>query len=151
MPAGDAELAANHTRAWMLLTAALALHVTDEAATGFLDFYNPLVLDIRSRVSWFPMPTFTFGRWLTGLVALVIVLALLGAVVRSSGLAAQLLSWPFSGLMLLNGVGHLTGSFYFGRWLPGTTSAPLLIWASGLLAWRASERWSRPFRDHRET
>jgi hypothetical protein len=59
--------AVRHTRAWLLLVGALAIHVTDEAATGFLDFSNPLVGEIRSTVRWFPMPTFTFGIWLTGL------------------------------------------------------------------------------------
>ncbi|MBI3047579.1 MAG: hypothetical protein HYY76_04645 [Acidobacteria bacterium] len=42
--------------------------------------------------------------------------------------------------MFLNGVGHLAGSAYFGRWLPGTTSAPLVLVASLLLA-RAT--WQR--------
>jgi len=47
--------------AWLLLVGALAAHVADEATTGFLDFYNPLVTSIRSRAPWFPMPTFDFG------------------------------------------------------------------------------------------
>lgn len=133
---------APQARAWMFLVAALALHVADEAATGFLDFYNPLVLAIRSRVSWFPMPTFTFGPWLAGLIALVIVLALLGRVVRAGGVIAQLLCWFLAAIMLLNGLGHLAGSAYFERWLPGATSAPLLLWASVLLARRT---WDRTF------
>jgi hypothetical protein len=29
--------------------------------------------------------------------------------------------------MFMNGVGHLAGSVYFERWLPGATSAPLLL------------------------
>jgi catechol 2,3-dioxygenase-like lactoylglutathione lyase family enzyme len=45
-------------RAWIALAIVLAIHVVDEALTGFLDFYNPLVRDIRSRVSWFPMPRY---------------------------------------------------------------------------------------------
>ena len=40
-----------HLRAWRLLVGALAPHVLDEALTGFLDFYNPLVLSIRARYS----------------------------------------------------------------------------------------------------
>ena len=53
-------------RAWVALTLALACHVVDEAATDFLSVYNPIVLDLRSRLGWFPMPTFTFGVWLAG-------------------------------------------------------------------------------------
>jgi hypothetical protein len=36
--------------------------------------------------------------------------------------------------MFLNGLGHLGGSLYFQRWLPGATSAPLLLVASVMLA-----------------
>lgn len=43
--------------------------------------------------------------------------------------------WQF-----LNGVGHLGGSLFFERWLPGTTSAPLLVGASILLALRTRDR-----------
>ena len=116
-----------HVRAWLALVGALGLHVLDEALTGFLEFYNPLVLQIRSRVSWFPMPTFTFGVWLTGLIALVVMLALLAPVVRNGGMPIRLASWVLVLIMFMNGVGHLAGSLYFGRWLPGATSAPLLL------------------------
>jgi Protein of unknown function with HXXEE motif len=128
------EAASWHTRAWLLLVGALALHVADEALTGFLDVYNPLVLDIRSRVSWFPMPTFTFGTWITGLVVLVAVLAGMARAVRRAAPATVLASWVFSLIMFMNGIGHLAGSVYFQRWLPGATSAPLLLAASVLLA-----------------
>jgi hypothetical protein len=53
--------AARHVQAWLLLAAVLAIHVVDEALTGFLDFYNPLVSRIRQQIPWFPMPTFTSG------------------------------------------------------------------------------------------
>lgn len=119
--------------AWLLLVGSLAVHVADEALTGFLDFYNPLVLSIRERLPWFPMPTFTVGPWLMGLIALVVVLALLTPAVRRGTAATRLASWAFSIIMLLNGIGHLAGSAYFGRWLPGTTSAPLVLAASLLL------------------
>ena len=39
-----------HARAWLLLDAALAIHVVDEALTGS-DFYNPLVRQLRDRLS----------------------------------------------------------------------------------------------------
>ena len=129
-----------HAQAWFLLVALLAIHVCDEAATGFLEFYNPLVLSVRAREHWFPMPTFTFGWWLAGLILLVIALTLLGRVLRSGSVGTRVVSSVFAGIMLLNGIGHLGGSWYFHRWLPGTTSAPLLVGASVLLGWRT---WSR--------
>ncbi len=132
--------ASRHARAWFLLVGALAVHVADEASTGFLGFYNPLVLSIRSRVPWFPMPTFTFGTWLAGLVALVLVLVALGGPVRRGARGTQLASWALVAIMFLNGLGHLGGSLYFGQWLPGTTSAPLLLACSVWLGRRSLER-----------
>lgn len=140
-PAADSNAASvRHMRAWLLLVGALAAHVVDEALTGFLDFYNPLVLDIRSRIAWFPMPTFTFGVWLTGLVVAVALLALLAPAVGRGAVATTIASWIFSAIMFMNGIGHLAGSVYWQRWLPGATSAPLLLVASVTLA-RAT--WDR--------
>jgi Protein of unknown function with HXXEE motif len=132
-----------HVHAWFLLVAVLGLHVIDEALTGFLGFYDPLVLSIRSRVPWFPAPTFTFGPWLSGLVLLVVGLAALGPAVRRGAPGTRLASWALAAIMLLNGCGHLAGSVFFRRWLPGTTSAPLLVAASLLLMGRTAARDSR--------
>jgi hypothetical protein len=123
-----------HMRAWLLVVGALAVHVADEALTGFLDFYNPLVLSIRSQIPWFPMPTFAFGAWLAGLAVLVLVLACLAPAVRRGVVGTGLASWVLSLIMFMNGLGHLAGSMYFQRWLPGATSAPLVLAASLLLA-----------------
>jgi hypothetical protein len=124
------DLTSRHVRAWLLLVAALACHVVDEALTGFLDFYNPLVRGIRDWWSWFPMPTFEFDVWLAGLGMVLVVLGLAAPVVRRGGPGAAVASWVFSAIMILNGIGHLAGSVYFGRWLPGATSSPLLLVAS---------------------
>ena len=135
--------AARHTRAWLVLTGALALHVVDEAVTDFLGFYNPLVLAIRSRAWWFPMPTFTFAVWIAGLAAAVALLTALAPAVRRGARGTRAASWVLSGIMCANGLGHLAGSLYFQRWLPGTTSAPLLLIASVLLARRTWDRTPR--------
>jgi hypothetical protein len=126
-------------RAWLFVVGALAVHVLDEALTGFLDFYNPMVLSIRERIWWFPMPTFTFDVWLAGLVFAVVALALATPWIGRGGSAAVAVSYALAGLMFLNGAGHLAGSAYFQRWLPGATSSPLLIVASVMLirqTWR---------------
>jgi len=137
---GGRDVRARHAHAWLLLVAALAVHVLDEALTGFLDFYNPLVLSIRGQIRWFPMPTFTFGVWLAGLVLLVLLLASLTPAVRRGGMAISVASWVFGVVMFMNGLGHLAGSVYFRRWLPGATSAPLLLAASVFLAQAAWQR-----------
>jgi len=136
----SSDLALRHARAWLTLVVILALHVTDEALTGFLSVYNPIVLQIRAAWSWFPVPTFTFGPWLTGLIVLVVVLALLTPGIRAGGTLAAAGSIIFGVLMLMNGVGHLAGSVYFWRWLPGATTAPLLL-AGG--TWLLSTVWQR--------
>lgn len=144
--ADDPVLGARHVRAWYFVVGALGLHVLDEATTGFLDFYNPLVLQVRAVWAWFPMPTFTFQVWLAGLVLLVLGLALVGPLVRRGVTGTRGASWLLSAIMLLNGAGHLFGSAYYAQWLPGTTSAPLLLLASTFLArhtWRR-DRTRRP-------
>ena len=129
-----------HVRAWLLLVAVLAAHVIDEAITDFLGFYNPLVLSIRSKIPWFPMPTFTFGAWLVGLSVLVVARALLTPLVRRGTVPTRVACWVLSTIMFMNGLGHLAGSAYFQRWLPGTSSAPLLLAASYLLAYATWDR-----------
>ena len=131
-----------HARAWLVLDAALGLHVIDEALTGFLDFYNPLVRQLRDRLGFWPMPTFTFGVWLSGLVAGVVILALLTPAVRRGVAGTRVLSWVLAVIMLGNGIAHLAGSVYYQRWLPGATSAPLLLIASIMLM-KASAARSR--------
>lgn len=114
-------------RAWLALTVVLAAHVADEALTDFLSVYNPIVIAARERLGWFPMPTFTFGPWLTGLAILIAVLLALSPLAYAGTPFIRAASYPYAAIMLLNGVGHLAGSVYFARWLPGATTAPFLI------------------------
>jgi uncharacterized protein with HXXEE motif len=126
-------------RAWVALTLSLAAHVADEALTGFLDVYNPIVRSVRDRFAWFPMPTFTFEVWIAGLcVAVAALFALSPLAFRRSALA-RIAAYPYAALMALNGVGHLVGSVYLHRWAPGTTTAPLLIATSVWLAVAAAQ------------
>src|SRR5438094_668220 len=74
----DGGAAATFGWAWLLATAALGLHVADEAAHDFLAWYNPRALRIRQLLHGLPFPpTFTFLPWLSGLGAGVLVLAAL--------------------------------------------------------------------------
>jgi Protein of unknown function with HXXEE motif len=113
--------------AWLALTVALAAHVVDEALTDFLSVYNPLVSAARERWAWFPMPTFTFNVWLVGLIILVGVLLLLTPLAYRGVAPVRMAAYPYAAIMLLNGVGHLIGSVYLWRWMPGATTAPLLL------------------------
>jgi hypothetical protein len=113
--------------AWVSLTIVLAFHVVDEALTDFLSVYNPIVRDARARLGWFPMPAFTFDVWLTGLCVLVTILLALSPFAYRGSRALRVAAYPYAAIMFLNGVGHLAGSMYLGRWAPGATTAPFLI------------------------
>jgi hypothetical protein len=96
----------------------LAFHVVDEALTDFLSVYNPIVREARARIGWFPMPEFTFGVWLTGLCVLLILLLALSPLAYRGSPAVRVAAYPYAAIMLLNGIGHLGGSIYLGRWAP---------------------------------
>ena len=131
------------TRAWLAMTVALAAHVTDEALTGFLAVYNPIVLAARDRWPWFPMPTFTFGVWITGLITLVIVLLAMTTLAERGAMLARVLAYPFAILVgILNGCGHIGASIYVGRWMPGTTTAPIILACGVWLLYAAFRPWS---------
>jgi hypothetical protein len=125
--------------AWVALTLSLAAHVVDEAATGFLAVYNPIVESLRLRLGWFPMPVFTFPVWLGGLCAAVIALLALSPLAFRGARITGVLVYPYAAFMLLNGLGHLAGSVYLRRWAPGATTAPLLI-ATSIWLWRSASR-----------
>jgi Protein of unknown function with HXXEE motif len=111
----------------------LALHVTDEAATDFLSVYNPAVRAIRARLPFLPLPTFTFGVWLTGLILGILLLLALSPLAFRGKRWVIWASLPLSVLMFGNGLGHIGGSCYLGRLMPGVYSAPLLLLASAWL------------------
>ena len=125
-------------RAWLALCCGLALHVTDEALTGFLSVYNPTVLALRSRLGWWPMPTFGFREWLAGLIIFVVLIFLLSPLFFRGGRPIRPLAWIFAVLMIANGMGHTLGtiagrtvaSIHFPRPMPGFWSSPFLIAAS---------------------
>ena len=125
----------NFGLAWILLCLGFCAHVADEALTGFLDIYNPTVIAMRARLSWFPMPTFQYREWLIGLIiANVILLALTPLAYRNTR-ALRPLAYFFVGVMFLNGMGHTVftvlgrtvPSVQFPRPAPGFYSSPFLL------------------------
>jgi hypothetical protein len=131
-------------RAWLSLCLALALHVTDEALTGFLSVYNPTVLALRSSVPWLPLPVFEFREWLTGLIVALIMLSLLSAFAFRRARWMRPAAYAFAVIMIANAVGHTTGtllgrtvaSVHFPRPMPGFYSSPFLFAASVYLLLR---------------
>jgi hypothetical protein len=126
---------AKQGEAWILLCLALAIHVLDEALTGFLKVYNPTVLALRQRLGYWPMPPFEFRNWLTGLIVLVVILLALSPFAFRGARAFRPFFYLFAILMLANGLGHIAAtilgqtvsSVHFARPAPGFYSAPLLL------------------------
>jgi multisubunit Na+/H+ antiporter MnhE subunit len=80
--------------------------VTDEALTGFLEVYNPTVIAMRERLSWFPMPTFAYREWLIGLIVANLILLALTPFAYRNARWLRPLAYFFAAVMLLNGMGH---------------------------------------------
>jgi len=123
---------------WLALTIAFALHVFDEAATGFLHIYNPTVLAMRARWGWFPMPTFEFREWLEGLVVAVAVFLALTGFAAQGARWLRPLAWFYAAIQFANAIGHTVAtilghtvaSVTVPRPAPGFYSSPLLFAAS---------------------
>ncbi len=113
--------------AWLALCLALAVHVADEAASDFLSLWNPWAESFRARVPWIPMPTFTFGVWLGGLIAGIVLLLLLSIFVLRGARWMRPVAYGFAAIMIGNGTVHIVASLYLGRAVPGVYSAPLLV------------------------
>ena len=120
----------NHWLAWMGLCIALAIHVADEALTGFLEWYNPIVRAMREKYPTLLLPTFTFDSWISLLIFAIVSLTAVSFFVWKGRWAMRPISHVFAGFMLLNGLLHIAVSLYMREWLPGVYSSPLLIAAS---------------------
>jgi len=131
---------------WFALTIAFALHVFDEATTGFLNIYNPTVVALRERWAWFPMPTFEFHEWLIGLIAGLALCVLLTPFAARGARWLRPLAWFYAFLHLFNAIGHtfvtITGhtvsSLPVARPAPGFYSSPFLFIAS---IWLMAQLW----------
>jgi hypothetical protein len=127
--------------AWFALCVAFALHIVDEASTGFLAVYNPTVTILRGRWSWFPMPTFGFWQWLLVLVVACGLLFCLTPVAARGMRGLRPLAWIYATIMFLNGLshtlfsilGHTVAAVTFPRPAPGFYSSPFMLAASAWL------------------
>jgi hypothetical protein len=128
--------------AWIVMVTSIAVHILDEALTDFLPFYNQLVFDLRGRFQFLPLPTFSFGLWLGGLVLAVAVGFAITPIVDRGGRFIRIATGVLGLLMIANACGHMIGSVYVGRILPGFWSSPILLLAAVFVVVRA---WSRSY------
>jgi hypothetical protein len=130
--------AADFGWAWVAATAALAIHVADEASHDFLAWYNPRALRVRRLLGGLPFPpTFTFVPWLLGLVAAIILLAALTPWAYAGSPWMRPLAWVLAAIHVANGLNHVVGSILARRPVPGLWSAPLLL-VAGAWLWHAA-------------
>jgi len=130
--------------AWLGLCLALTVHVFDEASTGFLAVYNPTVVALRQKLGFWPMPTFEFRDWLTGLIVAIIALLALSPFAFRRARWIRPLFYILAVLMLLNGISHTVATIFgrtvstvhFPRPAPGFYSSPLLLIASIYALWQ---------------
>lgn len=120
--------------AWLLLCAALAVHITDEAFTGFLDLYNPAMAAMG-----LPALEFTFPVWIALLALAVVGLLILSYWVRRGTRWTVYAAYAFIFLMLTNGLAHLGFSAYKRAWMSGSYTSPLLL-AASIYLWAAMRR-----------
>ena len=119
--------------AWIAMAIAFGVHVIDEAATNFLDSYNPIASRIRERLRVPFPPTFTFWPWLLGLLA---VTAILFALIPQTVDPNRGILWLGVALGVINvgnGLLHIITSIRLRRRVPGVISAPLLLACAGWL------------------
>jgi hypothetical protein len=126
-------LRGDHWLAWMALCGALAIHVADEALTGFLDLYNPAVRALREKYPLLLLPTFSFAIWLSLLIFAIFMLIASSYFVWKGRWAMRPISHVFAAVMLSNGLLHIAHSVYMRGLMPGVYSSPLLIAASIVL------------------
>lgn len=116
--------------AWMLMVAMIAIHVFDETLTDFLPYYNQLVLEVREALGFFPAPTFSFGAWLGGLIAGVVVCFALTPIVARGSKFIRIFSVTLAVIMVFNALLHIGMSVNYGRLVPGFWSSPFLLVAA---------------------
>jgi hypothetical protein len=124
--------------AWFALCVAFAMHIVDEASTGFLEINNPTVAILRKRWIWFPMPTFQFREWLAVLIVGCGLLLCLTPIAARGMRGLRPLAWIFAIVMFLNGLAHsaatvlgyTVASATFPRPEPRFYSSPFLLAAS---------------------
>jgi hypothetical protein len=138
MKSAPALSASGFGTAWCALCGAFALHIVDEASTGFLGVYNPTVTILRERWGWFPMPAFEFRQWLLALIVTCGLLFCLTPLAARGMQGLRPVAWVYALIMFLNGLshtlfsilGHTVAAVTFPRPAPGFYSSPFLLGAS---------------------
>jgi hypothetical protein len=104
-------------------------------AHRLLNIYNPTVIAMHAKLSWFPVPRFEYRQWLIGLILANLVLLALTPCAFRNARGMRPLAYFFAAIMLLNGMSHTfftvlgrtMASVQFARPAPGLYSSPFLL------------------------
>ncbi len=124
----------NFGRPWVVLCMLLVVHLADEAMTDFLSVYNPAVMELRQKLGFPWLPTFTFGTWIGLLTLGVVSLLALSPLAYRARRGFVPVGYAFAVMMLLNGMGHLGVSLWRHEWVSGVYTSPLVL-AGALYLW----------------
>jgi hypothetical protein len=126
--------------AWLLLCLVLAVHVAEEALTGFLPVYNLAAQAIRGLFPFLPLPTLSVTVWLSAMIGLVTALTALSPLAFRGLAVMRVATVGLSLIALGNVTGHVGGSIFAGSPMPGVYSTPLLA-AAGIYGLTVAWRW----------
>jgi hypothetical protein len=110
---------------------------------------------IRARFPLIPIPTFTFGLWISLLVLGIVLLFMFAPLAFRAFRPLVLAAFPLAIMVgVFNAALHIGSSIYMRRWMPGVYSAPVLLIAASLLlsaGWRLLRIHAAtpPFRSNR--
>jgi hypothetical protein len=127
--------------AWLASDFAFALHFLDQARHDFIGYYNATVLSLYGHYSRFPRMDTSPGSWLSFIIAILVLFAMLTPFAFKNARWMQILAATVAAVQFLEGSGVIVAtlrggtvpSVHFDGVAPGFYTAPLLLLASAYL------------------
>ncbi len=127
-------------RPWLALCFALAVHVAEEAFTGFLPFYGDATRAVSELLPFVTSPSLVLAASMWTGVAFVATLTALSPFAYRGAGWMRVATIGVALVALANVSGHVGGSILAGQALPGVYTTPLLA-VVGVYALVYAWRW----------
>jgi hypothetical protein len=128
-------------RPWLALCFCLAVHVAEEAFTGFLPVYSDATRAVGDLFPYVTSPSLALAVSMWMGVAFIATLTGLSPFAYRGASWMRVATIGVALVALANVSGHAGGSMLAGRVLPGTYTTPLLA-AAGIYALVSAWRWT---------
>ncbi len=128
-------------RPWLALCFCLAVHVAEEAFTGFLPFYGDATRAVSELLPFVTSPSLVLATSMWMSVAFVAILTALAPFAYRGASWMRVATIGVSLVALANVSGHIGGSMLVGQALPGVYTTPLLA-VVGVYALVSAWRWN---------